>query len=211
LTLPGCAAGGATAEAAVWALEGEVVEWLGFLAGVGEPVPPPDGEVEIAVDEWLRTGARVGAGESTACFGHDLPPLENAEINRGLRCLGELRSVFLRRVRRIPEAEAARPLPGGGTIRGTLEELARAQWWLLSRLGASPLAEPPDRTLGRLDTALALVVQHFAHMPPERRGVLLEIEGEEWTPRKVLRRLLWTEWSLGRVVLHALSEPSEHR
>ena len=34
---------------------------------------------------------------------------------------------------------------------------------------------------------------------------LLEIEGEEWTPRKVLRRLLWTEWSMGRVVAHALT------
>ncbi|HEV2148644.1 MAG TPA: hypothetical protein VGR37_14665 [Longimicrobiaceae bacterium] len=208
LTLPGCAAFGPTAEAAAWALQGEVLEWLRFLAAAGEPVPPPEAELELAVDEWLRTGARAGAGESTACFEHDLRPLEDADIDRELRRLGDLRAALLARVRRLPADQADRPLPGGGTMRRALEELARAQWWTLTRLGASPLGEPPDRTLGRLDGAMALTVDHFSHLPPERRGLLLEIEGEEWTPRKVLRRMLWTEWSLGRVVAHALSDVS---
>lgn len=210
LTLPGCVAAGTGAEGAAGRLEGEVVEWLRFLAAAGEPVPPADAELEIAVDEWLRTGARVAAGESTACFEHDLRPLTDADVDRGLRRLGELRGALLARVRRLPESEADRPLPGGGTLRRALEELARAQWWTLSRLGASPLGEAPDRTLARLDTAMALTVDHFAHLPPERRGLLLEIDGEEWTPRKVLRRLLWTEWSLGRVLSHALSQPAEN-
>lgn len=207
LDLPGCAAPGATPERAVAALEEAVAEWLGFLAFSGEPVPPSDRELELAVDEWLRTGAAVAAGESTACFAHDLRPLGEEEIGSGLRRLAELRGLLLSRVRRLPEEEVDRPRAGGWTVRRTLEELARAGWWTLSRLGASPLAEPPERTLGRLDTELALVQQHFAHLPPERRGTLLEIEGEEWTPRKVLRRLLWLEWALGRVVAHALSQP----
>ncbi|MET0399565.1 MAG: hypothetical protein ABW277_22435 [Longimicrobiaceae bacterium] len=206
LSLPGCVAPGPTAEAAAGALEGEVLEWLRFLAAAGEPVPPADAELEIAVDEWLRTDARAGAGESTACFAHDLRPLDDADVDRELRWLGGLRGELLARVRRLPADQADRPLPGGGTVRRALEELARAQWWTLSRLGASPLGELPDRTLGRLDTAMALTVDHFSHMPPERRGLLLEIDGEEWTPRKVLRRLLWTEWSLGRVVALALRE-----
>jgi len=206
LTLPGCAAPGPTAEAAAWALQGEVFEWLRFLAAVGEPVPAAEAELEIAVDEWLRTGARVGAGESTACFAHDLRPLEDADVDRELRWLGGLRAALLARVRRLPGDQADRPLPGGGTVRRALEELARAQWWTLSRLGASSLGEAPDRTLGRLDAAMALTVDRFSHLPPERRGLLLEIEGEEWTPRKVLRRLLWTEWSMGRVVALALTE-----
>lgn len=208
-SLPGCAAPGASPQAAVAALEREVVEWLRFLASVGDPVPPADRELELAVDEWIRTDARVAGGESTACFADDVRALTEAEVDRGLRWLGELRGALLRRVRGVPQDEVDRPLPAGWTLRQALEELARAEWWLLSRLGASPMAEPPDRTLGRLDTALALVVQHFAHMPPERRGGLLEIEGEEWTPRKVLRRLLWTEWSMGRVIAHALSLPAE--
>ncbi|MDP9348702.1 MAG: hypothetical protein M3P24_06125, partial [Gemmatimonadota bacterium] len=150
---------------------------------------------------------RVAEGESTACFAHDVRPLTDAEIDAALRRLGELRGLLLARVKRLPDAEADRPRSGGWTVRQALEELARAEWWTLTRLGASPMGEAPARTLGRLDTAMALVVQHFAHMPAERRGTLLEIEGEEWTPRKVLRRILWAEWSIGRWVARALEEP----
>jgi predicted RNase H-like HicB family nuclease len=207
LSIPGCVAGGPTPEAAAGALEGVVMEWLRFLAFLREPVPPPEAELELAVDEWLRTDARVAGGESTACFAHDVRPLAEEEIKAGLRSLGELRSLLLARVKRLPEEEADRPRSGGWTVRQALEELARAEWWTLTRLGASPLGAAPARTLGRLDTALALVVQHFAHLPPERRGSLLEIEGEEWTPRKVLRHLLWTEWSIGRWVAQSLEEP----
>lgn len=209
LSIPGCAAGGATPQAAVGALEAAVVEWLRFLRSAGEPVPPPERELELAVDEWLLTDARAAEGESTACFAHDVAALSAAEIDQGLRRLGELRGRLLARVRRLPESEADRPLLGEWTLRRALEELARAQWWTLTRLGASPLGEAPDRTLGRLDTAMALVVQHFAHLPEERRGTHLEIEGEEWTPRKVMRRLLWTEWTLGRAVLDALGAQTE--
>jgi hypothetical protein len=93
----------------------------------------------------------------------------------------------------------------GWTVRQILEELARAGWWTLSRLGASPMADVPDATLGRLDTSIALAVQAFTEMPADRRGMRLELDGEEWTPRKVLRRLLWQEWALGRAAASALA------
>ena len=59
------------------------------------------------------------------------------------------------------------------------------------------MAEVPGHPIGRLDTAMALVVQQFTALPAGDRGRDLELEGERWTPRKVLRRLLWLEWSLG--------------
>ena len=90
------------------------------------------------------------------------------------------------------------------TVRAVLDELARAQWWTLSRLGASPMAEVPERTLARLDTAMALVVQHLGELPPGRQETRLTLDGEDWTPRKVMRRLLWLEWTLGRTALWAL-------
>jgi predicted RNase H-like HicB family nuclease len=205
LTLPGCAAAGRTPEEAVAAFGRALHGWLRFLAFIREPVPPEGAELEIAVDEWLRTDARVGAGETTALFAAELAPVDEAEVDRALRRLGELRGLLLARVRRLPDAELDRAAtPAGWTVRQVLEELARAEWWTLSRLGATPMAGAPDRTLGRLDTALALAVQHLAHLPPERRGARLELDGEEWTPRKVLRRLLWLEWTLGRAAVAAL-------
>jgi hypothetical protein len=171
-------------------------------------VPPPGAELELAVDEWIETEAKVGEGESTALFAADVAALSDEEIARGMQLLGDLRGSLLAAVRAIPrrETEAALDMPaeGGWTVRQVLEELARAQWWTLSRLGASPMAETPDSTLGRLDTAMALVVQHLGHLEFDRRGTRLELDGEEWTPRKVLRRLLWLEWTLGRSAARAL-------
>ena len=197
LTLPGCVSGGSSPDAAVQAFPEVLSEWLRFLDSVGEPVPPTDQELEVAVDEWLATDADVAAGDSEACFADDLRPLSEAEIQQGLRILGDLRGTLLARIRRMRDAELE-------PARRILEELARAEWWTLSRLGASPLAGPPDRTLARLDTAMALAVQQLTTLPPEQRGNRLVLDREEWTPRKVLRRLLWLEWSLGRAALHAL-------
>jgi predicted RNase H-like HicB family nuclease len=205
LEIPGCAAAAGTPEGAVEALQPALFAWLRFLAAAGEPVPPAGAELELAVDEWLRTGARVGAGETAATFAADLDPLGAAEAERGLRLLGDLRGRLLARLRRRPEGVLEAETAGGMTVRAVLEELARAQWWTLSRLGSTPMAEVPERTLARLDTAMALVVDRITALEEEARGRLLEIDGEEWTPRKVLRRLLWLEWTLGGAALDALA------
>jgi hypothetical protein len=208
LGLAGCAAAGATPRAAVAAFERELVEWLSFVRDGGGAVPPADAELEIAVDEWIETDANVGAGESTALFAADVAALSDDDVDRGVRLLGDLRGPLLAAIRAVPrrDVEAALDASAEGewSARRVLEELARAQWWTLSRLGATPLGDAPDATLARLDTAMALVVRHLVELPPERRGLRLEMDGEEWTPRKVLRRLLWLEWTLGRAALRAL-------
>jgi hypothetical protein len=62
----------------------------------------------------------------------------------------------------------------------------------------------PDRLLGRLDTAMALVVQQLTNLDDDARERVLELDGEKWSPRKVVRRLLWLEWALGGAVLRAV-------
>ncbi|CAN5845119.1 MAG: hypothetical protein H0W11_12795 [Gemmatimonadetes bacterium] len=208
LNVPGCAVSGASAEEALASFPEALADWLDFLAASGAAVPSFEEEIEIAVDEWIRTDAAVGTGESHACFEADLLPLSAAEIEQGVQRLGDLRGQLLPYVRRLPDAELDRPRAGGWTVRRILDELARAQWWTLTRLGASPLAEVPERIVGRLDTAMALVVQQFTTLPPEARESVLELDGELWTPRKVLRRLLWLEWSLGRAALELLGTDS---
>jgi hypothetical protein len=205
LNLPGCAAVGGSPEAAVAAFERALGDWFRFLAVLGDPVPPRDAEIEVAVDEWLATDARIAAGETTALFAADLPALSRDQAERGVRRLGDLRARLLARVRRRPEALLDAETPGGMTARRVLEELARAQWWTLSRLGATPMAEVPEKTLARLDTAMALVVDRLTTLNDDARAHRLELDGEEWTPRKVLRRLLWLEWTLGAAALTALT------
>jgi predicted RNase H-like HicB family nuclease len=204
LDLPGCAAVGATAEAAAEAFGGALQQWLRFLAFTREPVAGADQELELGVDEWLESDARVLQGESSALFAADVAALDDATARLGMRRLGDLRGLLLSALRGRPDSALDRQAPSGMRVREVLEELARAQWWTLSRLGASPMAEVPEKTLARLDTAMALVVQQLTELPADRRAARLELDGEEWTPRKVLRRLLWLEWTLGRTALWAL-------
>jgi len=200
LDLPGCIAAGNDGQEAISNLPTQLGAWLRFLAETGEAVPPPDTEIELAVDEWIETGADVEAGESTVLFDHDRDPISREEVDRSLTRLGDLRARLLRALRGMSR-EAFEAEEGTLSISRVLDELARSQWWTLSRLGASAMAAVPEGIVARLDTAQALTVQRFTELPDDRRGLLLEIDGEHWTPRKVMRRMLGTEWSLGRVVL----------
>jgi predicted RNase H-like HicB family nuclease len=205
LTVPGCAAGGRDRDEALAAFPPVLSDWLHFLGAQGDAIPAPGSELEIAVDEWVTTDADVSGGASAAFFAADEAPLSAEEIDTGLRRLGDLRGPLLRRLRQLPPAELDRVEVGDWSATRIADELARAQWWTLTRLGASPLAEVPERPLARLDTAMALVVQRFTELAPGVAAPPVEIDGELWTPRKVLRRLLWLEWTLGGSLLRLLT------
>jgi hypothetical protein len=56
---------------------------------------------------------------------------------------------------------------------------------------------------------MALVVQQLTRLAHEKRGQQLDLKGESWTPRKIVRRLLWLEMALGGTALRAFE--SEER
>lgn len=195
---------GPDAEVAAARLVETIQAALPVMAELKLVVPPAEAELKIEVDEWIQTVSEVGKGQTTACFQRDLTRLEDRELFRALDLLGALRGRILDRVRRLKN-EALDAVPAGDTtLRHLLDELAAAQWWTLSRLGASSLAEVPDQVVGRLDTSMALIVQRLTELPDDARDSLVELEGEEWTPRKVVRRLLWLEWTYGNAALHSL-------
>jgi predicted RNase H-like HicB family nuclease len=208
LTLPGCVSGGASRDEALAAFPIVLSQWLSTLGTLGEPVPPRDTELDITVDEWHESDAAVADGESSILLDRDRLPLDESEMLKLLHRLGDLRGLLLSRVRRLPDTALDVAWRGEWTARLALEELARSHWFTLSRLGSSSMAEVPDRTLARLDTSMALVIHRFTGLAPEARSTITEIEGELWTPRKVLRRILWLEWTFGRLALAALAAPA---
>lgn len=205
LSAPGCVAAGGSSEEAVAAFAEALSEWLLFREEVGLPVPHREVELEIAVDEWIPSEADVASGESAVLFEADLHPLSDGEIDDALHLMGELRGRLLRELKPLGRG-ALESRDELNDARQVLDELARAQWWTLTRLGASPLAEVPQAVLGRLDTAMALVVQQFTGFARDARERTVELDGESWTPRKVLRRLLWLEWWLGNAAIALLPE-----
>jgi predicted RNase H-like HicB family nuclease len=205
LNLPGCVSSGESTEAALDGLAPALNAWLAFLSRHGEPVPGADLDLELVVEEWISTDAAVGAGESNVCFEADRVPLSDGEIQRGLSILGSVRGRLLPFIRRARNEDLEAFGSGAWNVRLVLDELARAQWWTLTRLGASPLAEVPERVVARLDTSMALAVQQLTAPPDTARTGPTVLDDEEWTPRKVLRRLLWLEWTLGGAALHTLT------
>jgi predicted RNase H-like HicB family nuclease len=205
-TVPGCVGTGATRADALDAFQATLGRWLAFTSSIGGRVPPPDTELEVTVDEWIVIDPALSGGESYACFEADREALNDADLQQGLRTLGALRGLLLRRIDRARNEDLEIALATGANARSILDELARAQWWVLTRLGASPLAMVPDHIVGRLDTAMALIVHTLTNLPLEARGGMLALDGEIWTARKVLRRLLWLEWTLGGVAIRRLDQ-----
>ena len=71
---------------------------------------------------------------------------------------------------------------------------------------------PPAELALQLAELKCAAVAARADMPPDALVLgcdsVLELDGEVWTPRKVLRRLLWLEWALGESALQAMPEES---
>lgn len=204
LGYPGCVSAGRTVQDALDAFPGQLSAWLSFRQSLGLAVPDPDEELEITVDDWVSTDVSVSAGESDAFFDADLRVVEDDEFDEALHLLGDLRGELLRELKRLPRGALDREDPAVEPAREVLNELARAQWWTLTRLGASPLGEVPQPVMGRLDTAMALTVQQITGFARAAGHRVLELDGELWSPRKVLRRLLWLEWWLGHTAIALL-------
>jgi hypothetical protein len=138
--------------------------------------------------ESLETGNTV-----EAWFQYDWKPLTEEEIERALKLLAWSRADLLKIIGGLSAEQLDKTLPGERwSINGILRHAGGAEWWYLDRLGrAFPQAELPKTPMERLEKTR----QAFLEVLPQLKGVkqVTGMEGEFWSPRKVLRRTLWHE------------------
>ena len=95
----------------------------------------------------------------------------------------------------LGEAKLARTYSGERwSINGILKHIGGAEWWYQERIGYPfPEVEDdlPEDPLERLEVTRT----HFNALLPKLEGIkqVIGLEGELWSPRKVLRRALWHE------------------
>jgi hypothetical protein len=91
-----------------------------------------------------------------------------------------------------PEKRAAEYPGERWSINGILGHVGGAEWWYLDRLG---LAFPRDQMPEDPQVCLEKVHDYFTTTLPKLDGVkkVVGIDGELWSPRKILRRALWHE------------------
>lgn len=131
--------------------------------------------------------------EVNAWFRYDWLPLSAAEIDRGLQVLAWVRIDLLNTVNELSPEVLARTYPGERwSIAGIVGHIAGGEWWYLDRFGqAFPQTEIPDNPFESLEFARAKLVSVLPTLAGSSQ--VLGLEGEIWSPRKLLRRAVWHE------------------
>jgi hypothetical protein len=201
LDLPGCFGYGSDGPEAVVALAREAAlyeEWANRHGGPGM-LELGDYDLRI-VDTWevYSMTDRYEVSEDgysvNAWFRQDWKPLSAAEVERGLALLRWSREDMLAVALPLHAEEIDRKYPQERwSIRGILKHIGAAEWWYLSRLGLSDGKRDslPQDAFERL----AFVRQRMNEALPTLVGVeeVLGVDGEFWSPRKMLRRAVWHE------------------
>jgi hypothetical protein len=201
---PGCFAYGINAEGAVlnlesalskyagWILRHETQTWLSFS----------DNEIEMAINgTWtvyyinddLDKTTEADSYNVDSFFPYDWKPLTAIEIRRGLEMLTWSRDDLLKTVQGLSKEKLEATYVGERwSINGILGHVGSAEWWYMDRLGlAFPREQLPEEPRMRLEK----VRKQFNSALFQLDGVkqVLGVDGEFWSPRKLLRRALWHE------------------
>ena len=201
---PGCFAYGIKGQAAVTNLESALDRYAGWILH-HEPntwLNFSENEIEIEVngvwdvyyinDDFNKVTEADGFSVESF-FPYDWKPLSTIEIKRALDMLAWSRDDLIRSLRGISEAKLNQTYPGERwSINGILNHLGSAEWWYLDRLGlAFPRTQVPEEPLAWLDMVRKRFNSTLYKLSDVKRVV--GVDGEFWSPRKLLRRTLWHE------------------
>ncbi|MBI5965586.1 MAG: DinB family protein [Chloroflexi bacterium] len=126
-------------------------------------------------------------------FDHDWKPLTETDIDRGLKLLAWSHADLLAVIESLtPEQWATKKQGERWDITGIVNHIGGAEWWYLDRLGlAFPRNEVPREPLERIEIVRNLMNETLPTLKDVNQVV--GVDGELWSPRKVLRRALWHE------------------
>ncbi|HQK42138.1 MAG TPA: hypothetical protein PLV20_00940 [Anaerolineaceae bacterium] len=131
--------------------------------------------------------------ESRAAFEDDLRPLEREEITNALQVFRWQREELLAGLEFLPARLFEQTIPGQGwKIMDVVKQIARTECLYLKNLDL-PVPDIADGTPPL--NALQLCRQQVEKLLPGLEGsrVAVEQNGELWTGRKLVRRLLWQQ------------------
>ena len=193
----GCFSYGSQLESALNALPAAIQEYHQWLLRHRKEswIIPPDQE-QLLDGTWevfhIDENYLVTDG-GYEMFQDDWRPLSKAEVERGIELLGLTRQDLLTTVSNLDEdALNKKRAADSWSIDRVLNHVGNADRWYLDRLGlAQPRNDTPSETFERLKT----IRDHLLEILPNlaNSNLVVGIDGEFWSPRKLLRRAVWHE------------------
>jgi len=201
LGYPGCFACGDDAQAAMAVVPAAIREYAAWIERHSHERWLEPGEIGTqVVDTWQvysinEDYQRVDFSSKSigAWFIHDWKSLIEDDVNTGLQLLTWSYADLLETVKDLSPEMLEQEFTGERwNIAGILNHVGGADWWYLDRLGLAPPQEQvPTKPFDRLEFV------HF-HLNETLRKLIgshqvIGVDGEFWSPRKLLRRAVWHE------------------
>ena len=173
--LPGASARGKTIEEAKENIRVAVEDYLSLLRDVGEQVPKASEDIHLEFEEVDGT-----------TFLTDYDALRPNEMETLFRWMAVSRQELMDLVKSLSqEAFEWTPEDDTPSIRDILCHVAESDLWYTDRL-----KQWPEAPLYRLAATRGVALERLRALSEEDRSRVTVHEGEEWTPRKVVRRML---------------------
>ena len=170
--LPGCTARAKTLDKIQPAIRQAIYDYLAFLRANGESTLSDEFELELEeVASYTLTP--------------DYAPLTLQELARTHRWLAASRQAVLDELASLPpQAWDWKPGDNEWPLRALVSHLGNAELYLTDKL-----MEPERAPLDRLEATRRVALERLAAVSTENLRVNT-FDGEDWTPKKVLRRML---------------------
>ena len=173
--LPGASARGETVEEAKHNVRAAIEEYLSLLRDIGEPVPKAGEPIQLEFEETDST-----------TFVTDYDALRPNEMETLFRWLAVSRQELVDLLRCMPQ-EMMDWEPGEELlpVAEIICHMAESDLWYTDRL-----KQWPEAPLYRLAATRGIALERLRAVPETERGRVTHNQSEDWTPRKVMRRML---------------------
>jgi len=203
LDYPGCFSYGADPSEAILTFPMALIayhNWVSKHAGAASWMPTL-GDFDIRLVETFNVycinehfDLAEDGYEVNAFFRDDWRPLTDEDIQHGLLLLEWSRADLRAAVHGLTAAQLDAEHPGERwSIAGILKHVASAEWWYLDRLGKAslPREQLSKDPFERLSQVRAVTNQALPGLAGN--ASVVGVDGEFWSPRKLLRRAIWHE------------------
>jgi len=203
--LPGCFVWDKTETKTLKKLPEAIKDYLIWMKKNGENKLSVSKKIEFEIVETQKGTCPVISGSKAALFSYDLIPPTNSFIKRCLKWMRYNRKELLDRVKKLSdEVLDWKPNKDKRSIRETLNHVANAEWWYLSRmkdyqeLYTLPYEYkcPPGKIYEKLKKTRELAIKILKNLSQIDRNKInipkkyAKYKNEKWTFGKVLRRFL---------------------